>query len=295
MRPGFLRTFALLGALLGGALLPQAHAALELVRWLIVGMLYLVFLQTRFSARSVHPSHAILLAANFAMGAVGWLMGRVTGGPELALAGFFAGITPTATAAPVITGFLRGRTDYVVTAFVLTNVTISAAFPLLLPPLLGRATPNLFTHVMATMGFLVFTPLALALITRRIHAGAVEWPKKLGTVSFSAWVLSLFIITANASHYLRGQTDASPTVLWEIAAISALLCALNFIVGRIIGGPGFSREASQALGQKNTSLTIYVATTYANPLVALGPTCYVLWHNLWNSWQLYRHRGTPRS
>jgi BASS family bile acid:Na+ symporter len=27
---------------------------------------------------------------------------------------------------------------------------------------------------------------------------------------------------------------------------------------------------------------------YANPLVALGPTFYVLWHNLWNSWQLYR-------
>jgi BASS family bile acid:Na+ symporter len=31
--------------------------------------------------------------------------------------------------------------------------------------------------------------------------------------------------------------------------------------------------------------------TYANPLVALGPTFYVLWHNLWNSWQLHRrHR-----
>jgi BASS family bile acid:Na+ symporter len=30
--------------------------------------------------------------------------------------------------------------------------------------------------------------------------------------------------------------------------------------------------------------------TYANLLIALGPTFYVLWHNLRNSWQLHRHR-----
>ena len=61
----------------------------------------------------------------------------------------------------------------------------------------------------------------------------------------------------------------------------------------MIGGREFPREASQSLGQKNTSFTIYLALTYANPLVALGPTCYVLWHNLWNSWQLHqsRHHG----
>ena len=50
----------------------------------------------------------------------------------------------------------------------------------------------------------------------------------------------------------------------------------------------FPREASQALGQKNTAFTIYLALTYASPLVALGPSCYVIWHNLWNSWQLHR-------
>ncbi len=58
----------------------------------------------------------------------------------------------------------------------------------------------------------------------------------------------------------------------------------------MIGGREFAREASQSLGQKNTSFTIYLALTYANPLVALGPTCYVLWHNLWNSWQLHQSR-----
>ncbi len=34
-------------------------------------------------------------------------------------------------------------------------------------------------------------------------------------------------------------------------------------------------------------LTTYLATTFANPLVAIGPISYILWHNLWNAWQLF--------
>jgi BASS family bile acid:Na+ symporter len=79
-------------------------------------------------------------------------------------------------------------------------------------------------------------------------------------------------------------------VLGKIALTTAAICAASFALGRVIGGREFPREASQSLGQKNTSFTIYLALTYANPLVALGPTCYVLWHNLWNSWQLHRIR-----
>ena len=73
----------------------------------------------------------------------------------------------------------------------------------------------------------------------------------------------------------------------QIDTISALVCIANFAIGWWIGGREFRREASQALGQKNTTFTIYLALTYASPLVALGPTFYVVWHNLWNSWQLH--------
>jgi BASS family bile acid:Na+ symporter len=82
-------------------------------------------------------------------------------------------------------------------------------------------------------------------------------------------------------------------VLFEVAALSLLTCIASFTLGRLIGGRAFAPEASQALGQKNTTFTIYLAMTYANPLVALGPTFYVLWHNLWNSWQLHRHHRRP--
>lgn len=290
MKPGFLRTLALLGALGGGVLVPQAHVALPAVRWIIIGMLFLVFLQTRFSRESVQPSHASLLLANLAMGGLGFLAGSAVGDRNVALAGFFAGITPTAAAAPVIMRFLKGRVDYVITSFLLSNLTVAGLLPLLLPWVLGRSTPDLFARVMGTVALLVFLPLAAALATRRVFPRSAQWPARLGTASFMAWCVSLFIITANASDFLRHQTDVPARQAWIVAALSAAICAANFSLGKIIGGKSFTREASQSLGQKNTSFTIYVALTYSNPLVALGPTCYVLWHNLWNSWQLYRDR-----
>jgi BASS family bile acid:Na+ symporter len=288
VKPGFLRTAALLLSLLVGALIPQAQSAAWLIRWLIMGMLFLVFLQTRLSRGALHRSHAWLLAVNIAMGFVAWGLGWVMGGREIALAAFFCGITPTATAAPVIVSFLHGRVDYVVAAFLLTNVVIAALLPAMMPLVLGSAAPQHFADIFASVAFVVFGPMAAAWLVRTAYPAASGWPKRLSNVSFGAWVAALFLITARVSDFLHQHADLPRSLLLKIAAISLVVCVANFALGRLIGGKQFAREASQALGQKNTTFTIYLALTFSSPLVAFGPTCYVLWHNLWNSWQLQR-------
>eukprot|EP01035_Chromulina_nebulosa_P037434 gene37434-50520_t len=71
-------------------------------------------------------------------------------------------------------------------------------------------------------------------------------------------------------HWLYGGAYARPdqlavlaglprTIVAEIALASLLTCVASFSLGRIIGGREFPREASQALGQKNTTFTIYLA------------------------------------
>lgn len=288
MKPGAFRTLALLGGIVLGALIPQAHVLASGIRWLVMAMLFLVFLQTTLSRTALHRSHAALLAANVLVGLFAWGAGWVVGGRDIALAAFFAGITPTATAAPVITSFLRGRVDYVVAAFVLTNVVISALLPLLLPLVLGRPTPDAFRDVLGSVLLVVFVPIALAGIVRLLHPRATEWPARWRNVSFAMWVGTIFLITANATHFMRTQGDTPPRVLGQIALVSFAVCALNFALGRRLGGRAFRREASQALGQKNNSLTIYLALAYTTPVIALGPTLYVIWHNLWNTWQLHQ-------
>lgn len=293
MKPGFGRTAAILSAIALGALLPQAHVLAPAIRWLVIAMLFIVFLQTRLSRSALHRSHATLLAANILLGFAAFGVGWWVGGRDIALAAFFAGITPTAIAAPVIISFLRGRVDYVVAAFVLTNVVIAALLPLILPIVLGRPTPEAFGQVTGSVGLVVFLPMLIAWIVRKVHPPAAEWPGKLRNVSFGMWVTAMFLITSNASDFIRAHAEVPRLVLLEIGATSLAVCCVNFALGRMIGGREFRREASQALGQKNTTFTIYLALAYAGPLVALGPTCYVIWHNLWNSWQLHRASRTP--
>jgi BASS family bile acid:Na+ symporter len=112
--------------------------------------------------------------------------------------------------------------------------------------------------------------------------------------SFYVWLLALFVVTAESSHFLRNDTTIPARTLLSIAAISLVICILNFGVGALIGGKGFRREASQALGQKNNSFTIWVALAFINPVVALGPTCYVLYHNAYNSLQLMAFERTRK-
>ncbi len=285
---GFSRTAAILSAITLGALLPQAHVAAGAIRWLVMTMLFLVFLQTRLSRSALRRSHLALLGANFAFGFVGWGAGWLLGGRDVALATFFCGITPTAIAAPVIISFLRGRVDYVVAAFLLSNITVAALMPLILPVVLGRATPEAFAQVSATVGIVVFIPMGIAYLVRALHPAATTWPGRLRNVSFGLWVTAIFLITANASAFIRAQVDTPVLTLLKIAAASLVVCIASFATGRLIGGREYSREASQSLGQKNTTFTIYLALAYTSPLVALGPTFYVVWHNLWNSWQLHR-------
>lgn len=295
MNPGFARTAAILSAMTLGAVIPQAHVMAWGIRWLVTAMLFLVFLQITLSRSSIYRSHGWLVLANFGLGFIAWGLGGAVGGRDVALAAFFAGITPTAIAAPVIVSFLHGRVEYVVAAFFLTNITVAAALPLLLPLVLGKATPEAFGQVLGSVGLVVFAPMLLAWCVRKLYARAKEWPARLRDFSFGMWVTAIFLITANASHFVRSQSEGSPRVILEIAGVTLVICALNFAVGWLLGGRDFRREGSQSLGQKNTTFTIYLALTYTNPLVALGPTCYVVWHNLWNSWQLHRaERATVR-
>ncbi len=289
---GFARTAAILSAIILGALVPQGHVLAWAIRWLIMTMLFIVFLQTRFSRSSLAPRHLWLLAANIGLAFAAWGAGWLMGGRDIALAGFFCGITPTAIAAPVIISFMRGRVDFVVAAFLVTNVSIAALLPLLLPIVLGRATPEAFAQVSGSVGLIVFLPMIAAWLVRAAHPEAAGWPARLRNITFGMWIVAMFLITANASDFVRAHADTPHVLLAKLAAISLLVCIANFGVGRLIGGREFSREASQALGQKNTTFTIYLALTYASPLVALGPTCYVIWHNLWNSWQLHQAART---
>jgi BASS family bile acid:Na+ symporter len=255
------------------------------IPYLLMTMLFFAYLDISISRTSFHPSIFMLLLANIALPFLAYfLLRRVD--VELGVVGFITAVTPTAIAAPVLMSFLRGRVDYVVTSMVLTNMGIAIMIPFALPLVAGSSKQVSTWEVLPQVLLVMFVPVVLAILARLLPSRARASIKKGKPVTFPIWLLVLFAVTSKASSFIQSNASISSWRLIEIALISLAICAINFGVGAWIGGPLFHREASQALGQKNNSFTIWLALTYLNPLAALGPTFYVVYHNLYNGFQL---------
>lgn len=278
---------SLLLTMLIGALIPQAHVFSFLVQYLLVVMLFFAFLDIEFKSESFQKSVIWVLLANVVIAFACYAV-IVQFDLTLALSAFMTAIAPTAIAAPVIISFIGRRVEYVVASVVLTNIANAVIVPLALPSLLDASVQISVWDVLRPVMLVMFVPLILSRFVFLLPSNTQVFIRKGKAFSFPIWLLNLFIISANASNFLRdGNKDSIPTLV-VIALISLVICVINFGLGALLGGRSHWQEASQSLGQKNLSFVIWIALTFINPLVAMGPTFYILYHHLYNSWSIYQ-------
>jgi len=287
MNQSLLRTVKLLGAMILGLAVPAAHAFHYLSPYAIVGMLWMAFLEIR--PIGFRREHLFVLAANWAIGLLAWGV-LMPFNRQLAFAALLIGLTPTATASPVVTGMLGGRVEFVAGSVLLTNVAAGLLFPVVLPFLLGSHLSISTVPFLKQTVCIILGPLAVAQALRVTAPAFTQRLLRYRKCSFYLWLAVLFLVTADASYFLRSQWQEGGHLLQvaQIALVAVILCAINFSLGLKLGGKELPREVSQSLGQKNTILTIWIALTYVSPMVALGPTFYILCHNSYNAWQLAR-------
>lgn len=202
-------------------------------------------------------------------------------------------ICPTATACAVVTGKLGGNMAGVLTYTILINLAVSVLIPLMVPlthPVGGLDFFTAFTRILAKVFPLLIMPCLTAWIVRfllpKIHAVLLQYVH----VSFYIWAVSLTLAIAMSTRGIVHHAD-SAVDLAVIAASSLLCCIFQFWAGKKIGGIYGSRiTAGQSLGQKNTVFAIWVGYTFMNPLVSVAGGFYSLWHNCFNTWQLYKVR-----
>ena len=291
-----IRPIAILCAFVVGWLFPQGAALRFLIPYFVGFMIFATFVGLDARNIAFKKSHVAILCANLLIPLLAyWIVGAFErDGSQLALAAFFTGIAPTATAAPAVAGFLNRKTEYVVVGLLLTTFVVGLALPLLLPWILQTkdADVDFWVGVRSVGKSVLLTmalPIVLARLTRAFIPGATALIRRGKNVTFGAWVAMVAIICCRASEFIRDpRNGVGGRELLEIGAISLVVCVVNFVLGYFLGERDFREEASQTLGQKNTGATIVFATLYAEPLVALGPTFYVLWHNSWNAAQLAR-------
>lgn len=295
----FLRPAMIFIPFLLGILFPQAHilneAPFHLVRWTLCIMVFLSCLQIDLSQLKLKREHGFVVILNIAMGVIPYLLLKllVPQYPVLAESAFFVGITPTATAAPVVVSFLNGRVGFALTGFTVTNLFIALSLLILLPAVSGDFSFGFIKGVAFTLFCVIGIPFLLAMILRKFFPALRSFPKKCKLFTFSLWSFTLFVMAAIARTHFSEHPEEPVVQVLLIGLISLVICICNFLFGRIFSRKKYKREASQILGQKNTNLTLFLALHYAGPLAAMGPIFYVLWHNSWNAWQMYLYDRRP--
>ena len=202
-------------------------------------------------------------------------------------------ICPTATAAAVITGKLGGSASTLTTYTLLSNVLAAIAVPLVFPLVEPHADITFvvaFLKILSKVFPLLLAPFFIALLFRYYIPSVHRLLSKYHGVAFYLWAVALTIVTGQTVRSLvTAAADVSIEIMIALAGLAT--CCLQFYFGKRIGSAYRDRiSAGQALGQKNTVLAIWMAVTYLNPLSSVGPGSYVVWQNIFNSYQLWKKR-----
>lgn len=281
------KVVSLIVTMAAGAAVPQASALSFMVQYFLMVMLFLAFLDIEFNPRSFTTSAVKVLLANLLVGFGAYLVFSGINA-ELAMAAFITGIAPTAISSTVIISFIEGQVEFMIAAVLLTNIAMAVVIPLAIPYVVGTTVEVSIWEVLWPVLITMFVPLILARIAAHLPGKAQSILRAGKRFSFLVWLVNLFIISAKASDFIIHESTGSWGTLAQIALIALIICVIDFLLGALLGGRSYWQESSQALGQKNNSFAIWIALTFMNPLVAMGPTFYILYHNLYNAWQIYR-------
>ena len=202
-------------------------------------------------------------------------------------------ICPTATAAAVVTMRLHGNANVVVSYTCLINMAVSLVVPAMVPFLHESTMPDMtfemsFLLILAKVFPLLMMPLVAAWLVRHLFPKFHAYILRQPNLAFNLWSVSLSLAIGVSVKALMHSEES----LWNmvgIAVVSLVCCLLQFGLGRLIGRKhGEPVAGTQGLGQKNTVFAIWMGYTFLNPVTALAGGFYSVWHNLMNSWQLWR-------
>lgn len=202
-------------------------------------------------------------------------------------------IGPSASAAPVVVGKLGGNIS-TMTTFTLLSSLVSAALIPLVFPILEQVVHvdflSAFLVILQKVSIVLLLPLVLGWFIQHYMHGLHRRIVSMPNLSFYFWAISLSITTGITVKNIV-HSEATILLLLLIALATFVLCFIQFAIGRGIGRHlGEEINAGQALFQKNTALSIWVAYMYLNPVASVGAGCYVLWQNIINSFEIYEHR-----
>ena len=270
-----------------GSILYQAEPLSFLIRYSLMGMMFLSFLNLEINRNLFQLFHLKVLLANTLLGISAWGICKMLL-PHLATSAFLLGIMPTAIAATVIIGFLKGDTSKVVSSVLVTNIGIAILLPWILPFISAQEFNFQPIDILGPVLVTVLLPLSSALLITYLWPTLQKRLLPFQYITFYLFVSNVFLASAKGSHFIRFQLQGEMHILLHLGLLTLFMCLLNFLVGHRLGSPRARLAGQQSLGRKNTMFGVWVALTFFSPLDALGPICYIFFQNVWNSYQIHK-------
>ena len=202
-------------------------------------------------------------------------------------------ICPTAIAAGVVTEKIGGSISGVMSYIILINLMVSILIPLVFPMVHPHPDQSFVSSCLTLLGKVFPTlimPAVAAWTIRYTWPSAQRFLMRNYGKAFQIWLVSLclaIIITTRSIVHCE-------LPWWSLLLISlvpAISCLCQFAIGHRIGnkfGKVENITAGQALGQKNTTLMIWIGYVFLNPLTSIAGGIYCICHNLVNSAEISR-------
>ncbi len=289
--------------------------------WLIFFMLFFTFCKVNPLDLRLHKWHWAVLAMQMVFSFATYLgVLYFTGNPILAQGLLMCFIMPTATAAPIIAGKMGGSIQNLTTFTLLSNfataIIVPATFPLIYPAADMTFWPA-FLLILRRIAPLLLGPFFAAWLVRILYKWRKKQefvlPVKIAVVPFYLWVCSIIVLSSVVTETVVNNFHYQISNIAILLVSSFFICLLQFGLGKLIGywlpAPSKGRDyqdvlinpaaapktmegvssitAGQAFGQKNTSLGVWMANTFLDPMSSLGAAAYIVWQNLFNSVQLF--------
>lgn len=272
-------------AIILGIIFPQGSEITFLIQYTLMIMLFFAFLSIRVHYNIFNRSHFIIGGFNILLPVLFYLM-VLPFDKTLALTAFVCSIPPTAAAAPVLAQFMRTDVSYVTAAVIISNPLVAISIPLILPLLMPVDQPISIVEVLFPVFKVVGLPLIFASLLKRYSTKLTQKLISFKMVAFYLFLFNVWMGCGNATNFLITNPEIKTSFLLQVILLTAIICISTFKLGALIGPKEKPFAGSLALGRKNTMFGLWIALTFVNPLVALGPISYIIMQNAYNSYQI---------
>ena len=279
--------------ILGAIFYPFFGAMSFLTPYLIFIMLFLTYCNLKLTDLRLSRLHLWLVLIQI-VGSIAVFLVLQPINVTLAQGAMVCVLAPTGTAAPVVTGMLKGNVASLTAYSLISNFCVAFAAPVIFSFIGTNQSLPFFESFLAIgqrVCLLLLLPFIVAILMRKFIPRTTSKIGSYSGLAFYVWSFSLIIVTGRTVEFMMKQERSSYVMEIMIAIAAMVMCVSQFLSGRGIGKHYNDTVAGgQGLGQKNTILAIWMAQMYLNPIASIGPGAYVLWQNIVNSYQVWRMR-----